>query len=207
MPPVPRLDDFVLSQVPKCEAPGAPSVLVRITKSHGHSTRLNSLDIAAPRFVPAASSVPCDAPCRHRSSASLRARLLKEPLWRRPGWQAAAGWAGLRFERLGKRVIDGRFIRKTHLSGRRPHQNGPRDDWNWALRGCLSRKDRIRPGPIGAAPRNCARFRVTPLELLESGAFRRCRPGIDRTKSRSAEPCERECGRCIRSIQAYESDS
>jgi len=35
---------------------------------------------------------------------------------------------GLRFERLGKRVMTGRFIRKTHLSGRRPHQNGPRDE-------------------------------------------------------------------------------
>jgi hypothetical protein len=36
---VPCLDDFVLSQVPKCEGPGAPMASEWITKSHGHSTR------------------------------------------------------------------------------------------------------------------------------------------------------------------------
>jgi hypothetical protein len=46
---VPCLDDFVLSQVPKCEGPGAPMASDWITKSHGHSTRPAPLQSFLPR--------------------------------------------------------------------------------------------------------------------------------------------------------------
>jgi hypothetical protein len=45
---VPCLDDFVLSQVPKCEGPGAPMAYEWITKSHGHSTSRRLLTACVP---------------------------------------------------------------------------------------------------------------------------------------------------------------